>query len=374
MAGGRGDEWNGVMPPIGSSGGDWPIRLPWMAVAATIGGVGEADVHVGVVGGGSWGTALAAHLAARGVRTTIWAREPEVVDGINAEHRNRLFLSDVPLPDQLSASDDLVDVVATSDVVVSAVPVQFLRATMTDVEPLADRHIVVTVSKGIEAGALATPHTILHDVGVPEDRIIALSGPSFAREVAQHRPSAVVAAGVDADRVSRVQRLFSQGQFRVYASDDIVGVEIGGAMKNVVALAAGVSDGLELGDNARAAIVTRGLAEMMRLGVAMGGHPATFAGLSGVGDLMLTGSGGLSRNRSVGLAIGRGRTLDEIRAEMNEVAEGVPTCRSARALGERVGVELPITEQMYQLLYEDKPPLDAVSDLLGRDLRHERDV
>ncbi len=335
--------------------------------------VGSENVRVGVVGGGSWGTALAAHLAGHHVPTVLWAREPDVVDSINTEHRNHLFLSDIALPAELRASHDLSAVVGDNDLVVSAIPVQFLRTTLADVEELADTDIVVTVSKGIEAGALATPHGILIDLGVPEERIVALSGPSFAREVAAGRPSAVVAAGRDAARVARVQHLFSKGHFRVYASDDLVGVEIGGALKNVVALAAGVSDGLELGDNARAAIITRGLAEITRLGVALGGHPATFAGLSGVGDLMLTSAGGLSRNRSVGLAIGRGRKLDEIRAEMNEVAEGVPTCRAARELAARVGVELPIAEQMYLLLYENKDPQEALRDLLGRELRHERE-
>lgn len=326
-----------------------------------------------MIGAGAWGTALAAHLAAHDIPIVLWAREQEVVDGINAEHRNHLFLSDVTLPDGLTATNDLSGVVGGCDMIVSAVPVQFLRATLGDLDSLAAPDTVVTVSKGIETGALATPHRILIDLGVPDERIVALSGPSFAREVVAGRPTAVVAAGRDPARVERVQRLFSRGWFRVYSSDDIIGVEIGGALKNVVALAAGVSDGLELGDNTRAAIITRGLAEITRLGVALGGQAATFSGLSGVGDLMLTSAGGLSRNRRVGLAIGSGRTLDEIRAEMNEVAEGVPTCRSARELAARVGVELPITEQMYLLLYEDKDPRDAMRDLLGRDLRHERD-
>ena len=333
----------------------------------------KQDTTVGVVGGGSWGTALAAHLASSGVATQLWAREPEVVDGINDVHRNQLFLSDVDLPTSLTASADLPAVIAGHDVIVSAVPVQFLRGTLDGVGGLADVDTIVTVSKGIEVGTLQTPHHILVELGVPEDRIVALSGPSFAREVAAGRPTAVVAAGRDPGRVERVQQLFSQGYFRVYGSDDIVGVEIGGALKNVVALAAGVSDGLELGDNTRAAIITRGLAEITRLGVALGGNPATFSGLSGVGDLMLTSAGGLSRNRSVGLAIGRGRKLDEIRAEMHEVAEGVPTCRSATELAARVGVELPIAEQMYLLLYEDRDPREALDDLFGRELRDERD-
>lgn len=344
-------------------------------------GAGGGDNHVvrnertrvGVVGGGSWGTALAAHLAAHDVPTELWAREPDVIEGINRDHRNHLFLSDVDLHPTLTASHDLHALVARHDLLVSAVPVQFLRRTLADIDELADIDTVVTVSKGIEVSTLMTPHHILVDLGVPEERIVALSGPSFAREVVAGRPTAVVAAGRDSARVERVQRLFSKDFFRVYASDDIVGVEIGGALKNVVALAAGVSDGLELGDNTRAAIITRGLAEITRLGVALGGHPATFAGLSGVGDLMLTSAGGLSRNRSVGLAIGRGRTLDEIRAEMNEVAEGVPTCRSARELAARVGVDLPIIEQMYLLLYEDRDPRDALRDLFGRELRDERE-
>ena len=326
-----------------------------------------------MIGAGSWGTALAAYLASHQVPVVLWAREPEVVDGINTEHRNALFLSDVELPGDVTSTGDLGGLVDASDLVVSAMPVQFLRRGLGGIAQLAAVETVVTVSKGIEAGSLATPHGILVELGVAEERIVALSGPSFAREVVAGRPTAVVAAGSDADRVARVQRLFSRRWFRVYASDDIIGVEIGGALKNVMALAAGVSDGLELGDNTRAAIITRGLAEITRLGVALGGNPATFAGLSGVGDLMLTSAGGLSRNRRVGVEIGRGRTLDEIRAEMNEVAEGVPTCRSAWELAGRVGVDLPITEQMYLLLYEDKDPRDALRELFGRELRRERD-
>lgn len=336
--------------------------------------MGIDQPRIGVIGAGSWGTSLAAHLARQGLTTTMWAREPEVVAGIADAHRNPLFLTDVDLPASLAVSGDLDRVVAGADVVVSAVPVQHLRATMSGVTALADVDVVVTVSKGIEAGTLATPHTILAEVGVAPERVVALSGPSFAKEVAAGKPTAVVAAGVDADRTRRVQELFATDRFRTYASDDIVGVELGGALKNVIALAAGTGDGMELGENGRAAIITRGLAELTRLGVAMGGHPATFAGLSGVGDLVLTCAGGLSRNRQVGLAIGRGRKLTDIRAEMHEVAEGVPTCRSARELAGRVGVEMPITEQMYLLLYEDKDPADAMRDLLVRDLRHERDA
>jgi glycerol-3-phosphate dehydrogenase (NAD(P)+) len=330
-------------------------------------------MRVGVIGAGSWGTALAAHLVTAGSEVTVWAQEPEVVDGISNAHRNPLFLSDAILPTDLAATGDLPAMIASSDVVLSAVPVQHLRATLTDVPELTRAEIVITVSKGIETGTLTTPHDILAELGVPPERIVALSGPSFAREVVVGLPTAVVVAGVDLERRIAVQQLVASNRFRVYASDDVVGVEIGGALKNVIALASGVSDGLEMGDNARAAIITRGLAEIARLGVALGGHPATFAGLSGFGDLVLTCVGGLSRNRQVGLALGRGRKLADIRAEMHEVAEGVPTCESAHRLAERAGVEMPITEQMYRILYDDKDPLHALHDLLGRGLRHERD-
>jgi glycerol-3-phosphate dehydrogenase (NAD(P)+) len=327
--------------------------------------------RVAVLGAGSWGTALAVHLAAHGVPTRLWAREPEVVAGIAADRLNPLFLTGVPIPPALAVTGDLADAAGTADVIVTAIPVQHLRATIADVAELSQARAVVTVSKGIEADTLATPARILADVGVPEARVVALSGPSFAREVAAHQPTAVVAAGTDLERAHEVQELFASDRFRVYASNDIVGVEIGGALKNVMALAAGVSDGLEMGDNARAAIITRGLAEISRLGVALGGRPETFAGLSGMGDLVLTCTGGLSRNRRVGMAIGRGRRLADIVAEMNEVAEGVPTCRSARALAAAVGVEMPITEQMYLLLDADKDPRQAMRDLLGRRLRDE---
>ena len=327
--------------------------------------------QVAVLGAGSWGTALAAHLASQGITTMLWAREPEVVAGITTQGRNPLFLTGVDLPPSLGVSGDLA-LAARADVIVSAIPVPHIRSTLADLAPLRDASIVVTVSKGIEPVTLSTPHQILVDLGVPHERVVALSGPSFAREVVAHLPAAVVAAGVNAERTRTVQELFATDRMRVYASDDIVGVEVGGALKNVIALAAGVSDGLELGDNARAAIITRGLAEITRLGVAMGGHPATFAGLSGIGDLMLTCAGGLSRNRSVGLAIGSGRKLADISAEMNEVAEGVSTCRTAHELAARIGVEMPITNQMFLLLYEDKAPLDAMRDLLGRRLRNER--
>ena len=302
----------------------------------------------------------------------LWAREPEVVHGITAQHRNPLFLGDVDLPASLEATGDLAEALTRTDTVVSAVPTQRVRQVFADhAALLADAPMVVTVSKGIEIGTLQTPQQILADLGVPPDRIVALSGPSFAREVAARLPTAVVVAGRDRQRTLEARDLFSTDRFRVYSSNDIVSVELGGALKNVVAIAAGVAHGLSFGHNTHAAIVTRGLAEITRLGAAQGGDPMTFAGLSGMGDLVLTCTGDLSRNRSVGVALGQGRSLEQISAQMHEVAEGVHTSRSARDLGSRAGVEMPITEQVCLMLFEGKHPADAVHSLTERDLRDE---
>ncbi|HSL59477.1 MAG TPA: NAD(P)H-dependent glycerol-3-phosphate dehydrogenase [Acidimicrobiales bacterium] len=326
------------------------------------------------MGAGSWGTALAKHVAERGVPTRLWAREDEVAEGISRNHRNPLFLTGVDLPPHLRASTDLDAVLDGADVIVSVVPTQHVRRAFCDAGPaLARAQVVVTASKGIEAESLLLPHEILAQVGAPADHLVALSGPSFAREVAAGLPTAVVAAGCDRDRTLLVRDLFTATHFRVYSSTDIGSVELGGALKNVMAIAAGVVDGLQLGDNARAAVITRGLAEMTRLGVARGGDPRTFAGLSGIGDLMLTCSGALSRNRSVGVALGRGRSWREISAEMTEVAEGVHTSRSARDLGDAHGVDMPITDQVCQILFEGREPSAAVLELISRSPRDESD-
>lgn len=329
---------------------------------------------IAVLGAGSWGTALAKLLADQGLNTTLWARESMVATGIETANENPLFLAGVTLPATLRATDDPSAAIAGANVVVNVVPTQYVRAVFSELSAaLREVPVVVTASKGIEAQSLRTPHEILIELGAPPNRVVALSGPSFAREVAAGLPSAVVAAGSDSQTTRRVRDLFSTDRFRVYSSDDIVSAELGGALKNVVAIATGVSDGLGFGLNARAAIITRGLAEITRLGVARGGNPLTFAGLSGIGDLVLTCTGDLSRNRSVGLAIGQGQSLTEITAGMNEVAEGVHTCRSARSLAAELGIELPINEQVYQLLYEGKDPAQAMLDLTGRELRDERE-
>ncbi len=329
-----------------------------------------------VIGGGSWGTALANLLAGKGVRTTIWAREEAVVEAINTQRENTTFLPGIPLAEALDATGDLGNALAAASVVVNAVPTQFIRATYAPVAHLVGIDgLFITVSKGIEVDTLQTPNEIFGDVIGEElhERIVALSGPSFAREVGAEHPTAVVAASRDLDRAHRTQALFATETFRVYATDDIVSVELGGALKNVVAIAAGIVEGLRYGHNTMAALITRGIAEITRLGVALGGNPMTFAGLSGMGDLVLTCTGGLSRNRSVGVELGRGRTIDEILAEMEMVAEGVKTTQAVKRLAESVGVEMPIAEQVYAVLYEGKDPRLVPRELMVRQLKDERE-
>ena len=329
-----------------------------------------------VMGAGSWGTALARHLAGKGVPTTIWAREPEVVAAIAIERENTVFLPGVALPESLTVTGDLDAALQPATVVVNAIPTQFIRSVFADrAAVLADCEILVSVSKGIEVGTLLTPSEVFAEIlpATLADRMVSLSGPSFAREVAAEHPTAVVAASKDVESAHRVAELLSNEALRVYSSDDIIGVELGGALKNVIAIAAGIADGLRFGSNTMAALLTRGIAEISRLGVAKGGNPLTFAGLSGMGDLVLTCTGELSRNRSVGQAIGRGKTLQEVLDDMQMVAEGVKTTLGARELAARFGVEMPITEQVYLTLYEGKDPRQVGLELMGRTLRDERD-
>lgn len=305
----------------------------------------------------------------------LWAREPEIVAGIERDHRNPLFLDEVLLHPSLRAVADLDEALQDLDLLVTAVPTQFLRqvfsATRVD---LAGLPPLVSLSKGIEYDTLMTPSAVLIDLGAVSERIVALSGPSFARDVAAGLPTAVVAAGPDAETTRWVRDRVSSPRFRVYSSDDRRGVEVGGALKNVVAIAAGIVDGLGLGDNARAAVITRGLAEITRLGAALGGHAQTFSGLSGVGDVVLTCAGTQSRNHRVGAAIGRGRPPDEVLDGMHEVAEGVRTALAARRLSREHGVEMPITEQVCAVVHEGKDPRAALADLTARDPRDERET
>jgi glycerol-3-phosphate dehydrogenase (NAD(P)+) len=329
--------------------------------------------RIAVVGGGAWGTALADLLARKGDDVTLWAREPEVVESINHGHVNTMFLPGAALAPALRAVADLAAAVRGAEVIVSAAPSHAVRPVMMQVATAlhGTPPLVVSASKGLDPDRLERPSSVLTEVlrGAP---VAVLSGPSFALEVFQGQPTAVVAAAADHAVAQRAQRVFSTGYFRVYSHTDVVGVELGGALKNVIALAAGILEGLGLGYNTRAALITRGLAEITRLGVALGAHPMTFAGLAGMGDLILTATGALSRNRALGVALGEGKTLEQALAGKPAVVEGVNTARTAVALGERHGIELPIAREVANVLFENKAPRQAVTDLMERELKAEQ--
>lgn len=328
--------------------------------------------RIGVLGAGSWGTTLADLLARKGHEVRLWAYEGEVVESINRRHVNELFLAGRPLDPRLVACSDPFEAVEGAPLVLSAAPSHVVRAVTAPLEPGVGRDtIIVSATKGIEAPGLCLPHEVLSET-LPGRPVVALSGPSFAAEVHEGQPTAVVAAARDARVAAVVQEAFSTPKFRVYSNDDLVGVELCGALKNVVAIAAGILEGLGLGNNPRAALITRGLAEMTRLGLAMGAQPMTFAGLAGMGDLILTATGGLSRNRALGMALARGERLAEYTATHRTVAEGVNTARSATGLAERHGVELPITAQVAAILFDEKSPRQAVTDLMERTLKAEQ--
>jgi glycerol-3-phosphate dehydrogenase (NAD(P)+) len=329
--------------------------------------------RVAVVGAGSWGTALASLLAKQGHDVTIWSFEAEVVDQIGAGENGK-YLPGVRLPESLTASGDLAATVTPADFVLSVSPSQFVHRVMSDVvEHIRDEAIVISASKGIELSTLRTMDEVLGSLLRPAqmEGFTVLSGPSFAKEVALESPTAVVAASRRPDAARRVQQLFQTPYFRVYTNPDVIGVELGGALKNVIAVAAGAGAGFGLGHNTLAALITRGLAEIKRLGLAMGGQPATFSGLAGMGDLVLTCTGELSRNRTVGFRLGRGESLDSILGEMTAVAEGVKTAESVRDLAARYGVEMPISEEVYGMLVLGRSPEEAMRNLMERDPKPE---
>jgi glycerol-3-phosphate dehydrogenase (NAD(P)+) len=330
---------------------------------------------VGVLGSGSWGTALAIHLARTGHPVALWGRNAEMAARLRAAGEHSTCHPGVRFPEGLFPTAELEAACTASDAIVVSCPSHAVRTLGELIRPMLGRDtLIVSTSKGIEQDTHLTMSGILEAV-LPEHatRVSVLSGPSFAREVARGLPTAVTAAAGQLSVAERLQRLFNGPTFRVYTSTDLVGVEIGGAVKNVIALAAGVSDGLGFGHNTRAALITRGLAEISRLAIHLGANPKTLYGLSCLGDLVLTCTGDLSRNRTVGLRLGKGERLEEIIASMNEVAEGVRNTASIRGLAHGAGVEMPITEQMYAMLYEGKDPSQAVVDLAARPLRHELD-
>lgn len=332
------------------------------------------DKSIGVIGAGSWGTTLADMLAKKGHRVTLWAYEKELVSEMQMSRENSIYLPGIRLSAKLQFTASLEEALQGKELLLFVVPSQVLRRVLLDAVPhISPDSIVVSASKGIEVESLKLVSQIYEET-LPEvlyRRFAVLSGPSFAREVALEMPTAVVAAAADPLVAKAVQDAFNCGFFRVYTNSDLIGVELGGAVKNVIAIAAGISDGLGFGSNTRAAIITRGLAEIARLGQALGARAETFAGLAGMGDLVLTCTGDLSRNRSVGIQLGQGRKLAEILAEMRMVAEGVKTTESTCLLARKLGVEMPIAFKVNEILYQDRPARDAVIELMSRDLKAE---
>lgn len=332
-------------------------------------------MQVAVIGAGSFGTALAKLLADSGHEVALWCHSRTRAEEIARHRENRSYLPGIPLPSSIVPTDDLEEAVCAAEMIVVATPSHVLRQVMEPVPRFIGRNLplIVSAAKGVEEGSLLRMSEVLHAVFGPgsEERIVALSGPSFAREVAAGMPTAVTAASSNSAAAQTVQAVFRAPTFRVYTHHDVVGVELGGATKNVIAIAAGVSDGLGLGHSSRAALITRGVAEIARLVSRLGGHAQTVSGLSGVGDLVLTCTGDLSRNRTLGLRLGRGEQLSDILAGMQMVAEGVRNSLSISELARRHGVEMPITEQVRALLHENKPALQVLSDLLRRESKPE---
>jgi glycerol-3-phosphate dehydrogenase (NAD(P)+) len=323
-----------------------------------------------VLGAGSWGTAMAA-LCARRTTTTLWARRPELARAIDAQGRNRDYLPELALPAALRATSDLAEAVGGAEVVVMAVPSHGFRAVLTAARGFLPAGVpVISLTKGVEQGSLERMTEIIASVA-PGHPYGVLTGPNLVGEIVAGYPTASVIAATDADVAGELQQLFSTGAFRVYTNPDVVGCELGGALKNVVAIAAGIADGMGFGDNTRAALITRGVSELTRLGVALGGRPLTFGGLTGMGDLVATCCSRRSRNRWVGEELARGRPLAEITAGTRMVAEGVRTSDAVVALAARVGVEMPIADQVVAVLHGVTPASDVVAVLMGRDMKAE---
>lgn len=329
-------------------------------------------MKITILGAGSWGSALAIHLGRCGCEVTVWALEPEVVEGINTAHRNPLFLPDSTFPASVRADADLQRACDGAEAVVLTVPVQFARGVLRALRSgYPEGAPLVSASKGIEVASLQRMDEIARsELALAPEQFVVLSGPSFAREVAENLPTAAVLAGFDRDVVRGLQRRISAPTFRFYTSSDVVGVELAGALKNVIAIAAGLAQGLGLGHNTLAALLTRGIHEITRLGVKLGGREETFRGLAGMGDLVLTCTGALSRNRTAGERLGRGESLAAVLAG-REVAEGVPTTRAAAALARRHEVEMPITFVVERILDGQVTPRDAVHWLMTRELKEE---
>jgi glycerol-3-phosphate dehydrogenase (NAD(P)+) len=330
-------------------------------------------MRTAVLSDGAWGTALALTLIDNGHEVIQWGPFPDYICELRETRRNRQFLPGIPLPGNLQFSADMEEAVSGAEIIILASPSQFMRQTLEKLAPFySPDQILVNVAKGIEMGSLKRMSELCTEILGSERSYTVLSGPSHAEEVARKSPTAVVVGAEDHNDAAKVQKAFMNSNFRVYTSDDIIGIELGGALKNVFAIAAGVIDGMELGDNPKAALITRGIAEMARLGVALGGRFETFSGLSGIGDMIVTCTSGHSRNRHVGEELGRGKKIEEIQADMGlVVAEGVKTSESAYHLARQAGVETPVVNEIYAGIYLDKDPRQGVKDLMNRKAKKE---
>lgn len=325
-----------------------------------------------VIGAGSWGTAFSLHLWRQGLKTNLWVREKEVYEELQRERKNRFFLPDFSMPPEIFFTQSLAEAVDEVEVIFFAVPSRYCRQIYLDIaQYIKPEHIVVSLTKGIEENSLKTMTEIMREVFISKPSLAVLSGPSFAREVAAGLPTAVVVASESSDIAAKLQKSLASLKFRIYTSQDIKGVEIAGAVKNIIALACGIGDGLGLGHNARASLITRGLVEMTRLGLKLGAQQETFYGLAGIGDLVLTSTSSLSRNYQVGYQIGQGKKLEDIISGMKMVAEGISTAVSVHALALREKIDMPICQEVYQILYEGKSPYDSLIDLMSRSLKSE---
>jgi glycerol-3-phosphate dehydrogenase (NAD(P)+) len=329
---------------------------------------------IGVIGAGAWGTALSMLLSDKGHDVTLWMYEKDLAEETARTRDNRVYLPGFTLPESIQITSSLETAVRDKTIILSVVPSHTVRVVSRQFTPfLSGDGVIVSASKGIEIETLMPLSEVFKDI-LPEqfhERLCILSGPSFAKEVAQKMPTAVALASHNPVIAKKVQAIFSNPYFRIYTNPDVIGVELAGSLKNVVAIAAGVLEGMGYGYNTMAALLTRGLAEMARLGTAMGGNLHTFSGLAGMGDLVLTCTGGLSRNRTLGVRIGKGEKLNDIMSGMKSIAEGVKTARAARYLARKYNVDMPIVDEVYQLLYEEKDPKQAVKDLMNRELKDE---
>jgi len=334
------------------------------------------NIKAGVIGGGSWGTAISQLLASNNISVELWVYEKELVEDINIRRENTIFLPGIPLSEKIVATNDIQSAVSEKDLVVFVTPSHHTKHIVDSVHNALPEGVpIICASKGIENDTLMTMDEVMHYVlpGRYHKYLAYLSGPTFAKEVALKLPTSCVVASKNDEIARMVQAYFSNKYFRVYTTDDVVGVELGGAIKNVIAIAAGICDGARLGNNARAAVITRGLAEMTRLAVKKGANPLTLAGLAGVGDLVLTCTGELSRNRMIGKLLGEGKKIDEILSNMKMVAEGVKTSKSVYDLAKRLEVEMPISEKVYQIIYEGLDVKEALHTLMTRALKAENE-